>query len=359
MNTETGNRMSTENVNYLAKITYLVEDFKYNIKRLVGIRVVNENFEVEDLSLSDYIKYSSEGNLDFWNSGVEYYILKLDDLDKLINDLNKSLLVIKKDIIKRGHTRKNSNIIVGVSSRNLVVMDCTLSVTQGEVELIKSIQPVAIGEWGKEYNSKVYYNVFYVDGSFSFYPDGFDLNYHPVLTSLHLYGYYDVDKDDTPKDLYDYEMSNGVKRDRTLKIDNSLVKCSGELVSLNGIYSTLKNEHSSEGIDTLVLPSDCKYFSYSGCDINRLVLNKEIKKVLISPTEKFVYKICGLKELYISKSLDARSALELIDACINTSFIRSNFLKTVDKVESFESVLKYIKENLKADWLSKIEITAY
>ena len=231
MNTETGNRMSTENVNYLAKITYLVEDFKYNIKRLVGIRVVNENFEVEDLSLSDYIKYSSEGNLDFWNSGVEYYILKLDDLDKLINDLNKSLLVIKKDIIKLGHTRKNSNIIVGVSSRNLVVMDCTLSVTQGEVELIKSIQPVAIGEWGKEYNSKVYYNVFYMDGSFSFYPDGFDLNYHPVLTSLHLYGYYDVDKDDTPKDLYDYEMSNGVKRDRTLKIDNSLVKCSGELVS--------------------------------------------------------------------------------------------------------------------------------
>lgn len=174
-----------------------------------------------------------------------------------------------------------------------------------------------------------------------------------------MYGYYDVDKDDTPKDLYDYEMSNGVKRDRTLKIDNSLAKCSGELVSLNGIYSTLKNEHSSECIDTLILPSDCEYFSYNGCDINRLVLNKEIKKVLISLTEKFVYKICGLKELYISKSLDTRSALELIDACINTSFIRSNFLKTIDKVESFESVLKYIKENLKADWLSKIEITAY
>ena len=281
--------MGEETGIYLAKITYLVENFKYNIKRLVGIRVAR-NFEVEDLSLSDYIKYSSEGNLDFWNSGVEYYILKLDDLDKLINDLNKSLSVIKKDIIKLGHTRKNSNIIVGVSSRNLVVMDCTLSVTQGEVELIKSIQPVAIGEWGKEYNSKVYYNVFYTDGSFSFYPDGFDLNYHPVRTSLHLYGYYDVDKDDTPKDLYDYEMSNGVKRDRTLKIDNSLVKCSGELVSLNGIYSTLKNEHSSECINTLVLPSDCKYFSYSGCDINRLVLNKEIKKVLISPTENSYIK---------------------------------------------------------------------
>lgn len=279
MSSETGNRMGTETVNYLAKIAYLVEDFKDNIKRLVRIRVANENFEVEDLSLSDYIKYSGEGNLDFWNSGVEYYILKLDDLDKLINNLNKSLLVIKKDIIKLGHTRKNSNIIVGVSSRKLVVMDCTLSITQGEVELIKPIQPVAIGEWGKEYNSKVYYNVFYMDGSFSFYPDGFDLNYHPVRTSLHLHGYYDVDKDDTPKDLYDYEMSNGVKRDRTLKIDNSLVKCSGELVSLNGIYSTLKNEHSSEGIDTLVLPSDCKYFSYSGCDINRLVLNKEIKGI--------------------------------------------------------------------------------
>ena len=357
--------MGEETGIYLAKIAYLVEDFKDNIKRLVGIRAANENFEVEDLSLLDYSKYSDdcslsfEGNLTFWNIGVEYYILKLDDLDKLLSNINKSLVVIKKDIIKLGHTRKNSNIIVGVSSHSLFVMDCTLSVTQGEVELIKPIQPVAIGEWGKEYNSKVYYNVFYMGSSFIFYPDGFDLNYHNIHTSLHLYGYRYENNDSKPKDSYDYDISNGVRRDKTLKIDNSLAKCSGELVSLNGIYSTLKNEHSSEGIDTLVLPSDCEYFSYNGCDINRLVLNKEIKKVLISPTEKFVYKICGLKELYISKSLDARSALELVDACINTSFIRSNFLKNVDKVESFESILKYIKENLKADWLSKIEITTY
>ena len=69
--------MNTETGIYLAKIAYLVEDFKDNIKRLVGIRVVNENFEVEDLSLSDYIKYSSEGNLDFWNSGGGILYIKV------------------------------------------------------------------------------------------------------------------------------------------------------------------------------------------------------------------------------------------------------------------------------------------
>lgn len=49
--------MNTEKGIYLTKIAYLVDDFKDNIKRLIGIRVVNENFEVEDASLSDYSKY--------------------------------------------------------------------------------------------------------------------------------------------------------------------------------------------------------------------------------------------------------------------------------------------------------------
>lgn len=172
--------MSTETGIYLAKIAYLVEDFKDNIKRLVGIRVANENFEVEDLSLLDYIKYSDYDNSDFWNIGVEYYILKLDDLDKLMCGITKSLYSIKKDVIKLGYTRKDANVIVGVGKHTINILQCGISVMEDEVELIEPTQPVAIAEWGKEYSSKVYYNVFYIGCSFVFYPDGFNLDYYRV-----------------------------------------------------------------------------------------------------------------------------------------------------------------------------------
>lgn len=131
------------------------------------------------------------------------------------------------------------------------------------------------------------------------------------------------------------------------------------MVGLNGIYSTLKNEHSSEPINTLILPSDCKYFSYSGCEITRLILNKEIERILIAPTEKFVYNIRGLKELYISKSLDTRSALDLVEYCVDDSFKYGNVLKMLDRGESFDNIINYIKSCKEHSRISKIKIELY
>lgn len=370
---------------------------KMSVYKLTGVIIADQNLNYKKVSLSDYIDtlnkigsselknkmlifplyrtfYGTKSNFPFWNSSLDYHILKLKDFGKigispvnLIEELNKT-----KSLGINPSELSNDYFIVAIGKQvrgrtNVLALKAGLEIElAGGKTLSKGDAPFAvfcefIG------NSVFEYCPVYLNNSTKFVVEGT----REIRKR---------DREGLPKCYYDYPslavsfaMYSGYS-----KISNLQCVDSSDLPSvMSGLSMGVVNNccfvgidgqycldiNSCSRVDSLIFPKDCVFLT--GIDKAKDSLNN-IERIVINSSFKACIDSTGfasarnLKEIYVSSSIERDRLYDIICSLFPThsSYIRKN-IDNLNYILGYKDALENVNKALILSMDKKLTVKRY